>query len=630
MYKKLLILLFVSTCALNLTAQTVNIKSPDGQIDYSFYLSEEGIPMWKTDFKNKPVIYPSALGITGYTNQLQLKETSDIAQDTIWHPVYGERKQVRDNYRGKLIRLNKEGNRHDLLLEVRVYNEGIAFRYIYDEHPDGGRYLRITNEETEFRLPEETKAWFTSTAQGGYELLPLKNWPGEAERPLTLALPSGMYACLAEAEMVNYSRTKFVTDPSKPNTVLCRQYDTVEEITPFTTPWRVVMMAEKPGTLLENNDILLNLNPPCVIANTEWIRPGKVMREVTLSTAGAKELVDFAVKRNLQYIHFDAGWYGYEYVKHSDATTVTVDPRRNAKGDLNLEEAIAYAKSKNIGVIVYVNQRALYEQLDEILPLYKKWGISGIKFGFVHVGSFRWTTWMHEAVKKCAEYGLVVDIHDEYRPTGFSRTYPNLLTQEGIRGNEEMPDATHNTILPFTRFIAGAGDYTICYYRQKAILEAEQKAQNAFTAPGRYIKTTSAHQLALSVICYSPLQYMYWYDKPSDCQDEPELAFFDKVPTVWDDTRVLGGTPGEYVSMARKSGNQWFIGLITNNEPRTVSVSFEYLEADKKYKATLYEDNDKIKTRTKVGKRTFTIDRTSTLQLALKASGGAALLIEEV
>ena len=143
------------------------------------------------------------------------------------------------------------------------------------------------------------------------------------------------------------------------------------------------------------------------------------------------------IKRNLQYIHFDAGWYGFEYDKASDATTVTLDPRRNPKIDaLNLKEVVAYAKQHGIGVMLYVNQRALQQQLDEILPLYKSWGISGIKFGFVQVGSQVWTKWMHEAVKKCADYGLMVDIHDEYRPTGFSRTYPNLMTQEGIRGNE--------------------------------------------------------------------------------------------------------------------------------------------------------------------------------------------------
>ena len=297
---------------------------------------------------------------------------------------------------------------------------------------------------------------------------------------------------------------------------------------------------------------------------------------MTLSMKGSKELVDFAVKRHLQYIHFDAGWYGFEYSVASDATKVNVDPRRNPKSDLNLQEVIKYAKSKGIGVFLYVNQRALYQQLDELLPLFQKWGVRGIKFGFVEVGSHRWTTWLHDAVKKCAKYNLMVDIHDEYRPTGFSRTYPNLLTQEGVRGNEEMPDATHNTILPFTRFIAGPADYTICYYHRPELKASLQKTQ----AP-RQLKTTSAHQMALSTIFYSPLQFLYWYDAPSDSQDEPELEYFDRIPTVWDDSKVLGGEIGKYVTIARRKGKEWFVGSITNNDARELKISLNFLEPGK-------------------------------------------------
>ena len=350
------------------------------------------------------------------------------------------------------------------------------------------------------------------------------------------------------------------------------------------------------------------------------------MREVTLTTEGGKALVDFAVKRNLQYIHFDAGWYGFEYDKASDATTVTLDPRRNPKIDaLNLKEVVAYAKQHGIGVILYVNQRALQQQLDEILPLYKSWGISGIKFGFVQVGSQVWTKWMHEAVKKCADYGLMVDIHDEYRPTGFSRTYPNLMTQEGIRGNEEFPDATHNVTLPFTRFVAGAADYTICYYRQDfGRLNVEK--DNYGVPRSKSIQTTPAHQLALAAVYYSPLQYMYWYDKPSDSQDEPELKFFDDVYTTWDDTKVLQGEVGEFITVARRKGEEWFIGSITNNDARTLPVDLSFLPAGKDYVAEIYTDGDKsIPTRTKVRVSKFRVNAKTVLHFNLRASGGSAI-----
>ena len=152
----------------------------------------------------------------------------------------------------------------------------------------------------------------------------------------------------------------------------------------------------------------------------------------------------------------------------------------------------------------------------------------------------------------------MVNVHDDWRPTGEQRTWPNLLTAEGIRGNEEMPDATHNTVLPFTRYIAGAADYTICYYDKR-------------------IKTTHAHQLALAAIYYSPLQTLYWYDKPAMSKDEPELSFWDNIPVSWDETRILQGAPGEYITTARRKGQEWYVGTITNNEARSLSVDCSFL-----------------------------------------------------
>jgi len=495
---------------------------------------------------------------------LSIKKVSSFQRNTTWKPVYGERNVVHDYYNEKIFTLQRSKNDNQpLLLQVRAYDAGIAFRYSFPENPTGGMDITISKELTEFVWPVETNAWFTDHAQGVYKLLPLNNWPGEAERPLTLQLKNGLYAALQEAQVVDYCRTKFALSASKTNTIISSMYDKVELTTPFSTPWRVVMVAEKPNQLLQNNDLILNLNDPCAIQNTGWIKPGKIIREISLSTKGAKEVVDFAVKRHLQYIHFDAGWYGFEYTSASDASKVNVDPRRNPKNDLDLKEVIRYAKANGIGVFLYVNQRALTKQLDTLLPLYQKWGVAGVKFGFVHVGSHRWTTWLHEAVKKCAQYNLMVDIHDEYRPTGFSRTYPNLLTQEGVRGNEEMPDANNNTVLPFTRFLCGPADYTICYYHRPELKPRLAETQNA-----RVLKTTSIHQMALSVVYYSPLQFMYWYDKPEDSKDEPELEFFDHVPTVWDDSKIINGDIGQFITVARRSGEQWFVGSITNNNER--------------------------------------------------------------
>ena len=593
------------------TAQDKKLSSPDGQLIFEIHDQPPGELTYEIKYRGQSVILPSQLGITNWERNLDIESIEETSVNTSWKPLYGERSDVKDHYLQKTF-IIKSGNRNDRLhIIVRAYNEGVAFRYRYA----GNNYLRITSETTSFCVPPNTFCWFAPYAQAFHHKLPVKDWNGEAERPLTLQLENGLWAALCEAEMVNYSRTKFFVNKDEENIIRCRMYDAVEEIAPFSTPWRLVMVATQVKDLLANNDIFLNLNPPSEIEQNWWIKPGKIMRVTGLNTASGLKMVDFAVKRKLDYIHFDAGWYGRESLMESD-------PRKSING-LDLAEIVRYAHSKNIGVWLYVNQRALVQYLDEILPLYQSWGIAGIKFGFVQVGSFRWTTWMHEAVKKCAEHNLMVNIHDEYRPTGFSRTYPNLLTQEGVRGNEEFPDGVNNTTLPFTRFLAGAADATVCYYHRVGL------KQN-LNLNSRSLLNTPCHQIALSLINYSPLQYLYWYDAPDDCQDEPELAFFDELYAVWDDTRILEGSIGEYVSIARRKGNKWFVGSITNNDARKFEFAFDFLEPNKNYELRLFTDGgEKVKTRTKVAIETQKITSKSKIKLDLLPRGGCAMIIEE-
>lgn len=617
--KLLVALLFITTWTY---ARVETLSSPNGNIKFSLQTDSDGELVYAISYKDKPVILNSFLGISGWDRNLEIEDVQRTSFDTVWKPVYGERAEVRDHYNQQVYVIKTGGRGDRLHVIVRAYDEGVGFRYKYA----GSSYLRITSEKTTFCVPQNTYGWFAPFAQAEHKKLPIKDWPGEAERPLTLQLENGLYASLAEAEMVDYSRTKFIVNKGEENIIRCKMYDAVEEIAPFATPWRVVMIAEQPKDLLANNDLILNLNKPCQIENTDWIRPGRIVRTVSLTTEGAKKVIDFAVKRKINYVHFDAGWYGSETSKNSDPRKSDVDPQRCSVNDLNIPEVVQYAKSKGVGVWLYVNQRALTDYLDEILPLYQSWGIAGIKFGFVHVGTFRWTTWLHDAVKKCAKYNLMVDIHDEYRPTGFSRTYPNLLTQEGVRGNEEFPDGVNNTTLPFTRFLAGAADCTICYFHRKEIKADLAKRMNT-----RSLLNTSCHQMALSVINYSPLQFLYWYDTPEDVQDEPELAFFDELPTVWDETKVLNGSIGEYVSIARKKDNRWFLGCITNNDARKMELPLDFLEGGKKYELTLYTDGgEKVKTRTHVAIQTKKVTSKTVLKLDMLPRGGCAMIIREM
>lgn len=621
-------------------AAEVSVNSPDGR--YCVTIDDSGqYPRYSVSFDGHQVIAPSRLDIRwngeGPTRRdpmrvdclegMKISGSTTESRDTAWTPVYGERASIPDRYNGARIALSADGSKKaPIAIDVRAYDEGVVLRYAFT----GGNYLRILDEGTEFTLPEGSEAWFTPRAQTVYTRLPLADWPGECERPLLVELPSGAYACLGEAGVVDYVRTKFALSPSKPNTVTTAMYGEAEDIAPYSTPWRLVMCGNSAGEILENNHIYYNLNAPAAI-DTSWIRPGKMMRETTLTTEGALSCIDFAKRHGISYMLFDTGWYGPESSKESDATRVSVDPKRNPDPNcLDLKKVVAKADSAGIGVVLYVNQRALQQQLDSIIPTFKRWGIAGIKFGFVRVGSQTWTRWMHDAVRKCGEAGLLVDIHDEYRPTGVSRTYPNLLTQEGIRGNEEFPDATQNAILPFTRYVCGPADYTICYYRQdwdRLATEEHGKAR------AKSIQNTPAHQLALAVVYYSPMQVIYWYDKPSDSREEPELKFFDDVPTVWDSSRVLEGRPGEYVTVARQKGDDWFVGSINGatDAPRQAEIALDFIDGDGRYVAEIYEDGSpKVPTRTKVTVKEKKVKKGDTLKFKMRPSGGVAIRLRKL
>ena len=610
------------------------VVSPNGKLKLNISTADSpksvGELVYDISYKGNSVILNSNMGINDWDSEFTIEKEEKSTNNTVWKPVYGERAEIKDNYNQTIFTVKKNGKDSKLQIVVRAYNEGIAFRYVFAEREKaegyrrGGDFMKIDSDKTTFVVPEKTFCYLTYRAQDIPEYMPIKNWKGEAERPLTLKLDNGLYAALGEAALTNFSRTKFRVEKGEENIIRSSMYDMVEDFAPLEMPWKLIMVAEKPTDLLANNDIYLNLNPESKIKNTDWIKPGKIIRVMSLTTKDAKAAVDFAEKRKLQYIHFDAGWYGAETMMNSDPLSYKhVDPDRSLANDLNLEEVVKYAKSKGIGVWVYVNQRALENHLDEILPLYKSWGVVGIKFGFVSVGSYRWTTWLHEAVAKCAKYNMMVDIHDEYRPTGFSRTYPNLLSQEGVRGNEEFPDANTTTSLPFTRFLCGPADCTVCYFQRKEFKPNLKE--------DRLLKNTSGHQLATSVVFYSPLQFLYWYDTPSDVLDVPELEFFDQLPTVWDDTKILSGNIGESIAVARRSGKKWFVGCITNNDKRTIDFSFDFLDPSKKYQATIYSDGgEKVKTPTHVKIEKMKTSSASKLKLELLARGGCTMIVEEI
>jgi alpha-glucosidase len=525
-------------CLLVLTT----LASPDGKLNVKLESREEGL-VYSATLDGKPVVLESALGFGPWKDARAGKRTQ---ARSAWKPVYGERDEIPDRYNSVTVESESTG------LDLRVFDEGFAFRY----RLKGSGAFEIAGEKTEIRFPEMAEAFEEHGPEGEYALVRVKDIKPACERPLTVRIAQGLWASVAEAAATDYPRTLF--SPGADGALVTETAGAIRGTLPFATPWRVFVVGRRAGDLPERNYLVLNLSEPQKIADTAWIKPGKVIREVTLSTRGGKRAVDFAVERGLQYVEYDAGWYGHEYDDASDATVVAPDPKRIAgipdHGGLDLPEVIRYAKVRGVGIILYVNRRALERQIDTILPLYRQWGVAGVKYGFVQTGPQQWTRWLHEAIAKAASHNLMVDVHDAWRPSGFTRTYPNLMTVEGVRGNEHMPDARHNTILPFTRAIAGSYDYTICWMTNR-------------------LKTTKAHQMAQSVIHYSPWQFLFWYDRPDDVEQEPALDWFKHLPTVWDETRVLDGTPGEYVVTARRKGRRWWLGAISNGSPRTVSIA---------------------------------------------------------
>ena len=610
---------FVST--LSLAAENpkeLRLASPGGMHEVVFSQKRVSPQVneicYRVDYRNQPVLEDSRAGL-GLDNRIwemalgvrDLKqpacwmdnlEVDSVAYlppvDHVWHPFYGERSTVRDVYNAATMYLSKkDGSGYRLNIEVRAYDEGIAFRYFFPEHPKA-IFHKVVADLTEYTFPAGTMAWTEQWAQARFEHLPIDDITRPVERALTLELPGGVWAALTDADVDDWCLTKFLASDKKKNTLTSVMYSPVDVVTYYATPWKIVMAADKPGDLLEHNSIVENLNPPCEIADAAaWVKPGKIMRETTITTEGAFATIDFCAAHHIPYMLFDWLWY-LPCTSHDGDATKVVDK-------LDMPRVVAYGKEKGVGIWVYVNQHALMKQARELFPLLRQWGIVGVKSGFVQYASHRWATWLHDLVRLAAENHLLMNIHDEFRPSGFSRTYPNLLTQEGICGNEEFPD-----------MINGAADYTICYFDKR-------------------LKTTHAHQLAASLVFYSPLQTIFWYDKPSFYQGEPEVEWFENLETVFDDTKVLDGTPGKNVVMARRKGQEWFVGAMTNNDGSKEEVALDFLDKNQLYLASVYTDGgDKVKTRTQVACSYWLVDASMTMKFDLKPSGGAAIRLVPV
>lgn len=619
-------MLLVGVFTFSAEAQPFSLASPSGNHVFQIELID-GNAVYSVSYDDQPAITRGRLGfdiVDGNplgSSVLAIKASAVTQKDETWKPVYGERSTVRDHYASQVFEL-MSNEPVAVSVEVRAYDQGVAFCYHLEDRGPAGADVVIDRERTTFPFEEEHVTWTTSHAQGKYTQTTTTKMPkGQFDRPQIFEAPGqDRFIALGEARLVDFARMKFSKSGNGVAAVLSSK---AKFRSSLVSPWRFVMGARSAGQLVNNNDLLLNLNDPCAIEDTSWIKPGKVLREVTLSNEGAIATIDYCAKVGIEYMLFDAGWYGNEFDEKSDATTVTVD-RKRSQGNIDMQKVVKYAKENGVGVILYVNRRSLEKQLDDVLPLLQKWGIAGVKYGFVNVGSQYWTTWLHDAVRKAADHKLMIDIHDEYRPTGYSRTYPNLMTQEGIAGDEMSPTPQTSIGLFFPRFLAGAGDNTVCYFDSRVAKHMNH-----------------AYQLGKTVCFYSPLQFVHWYDRPEVSPqklggaggqatvigDEPELGFFGEVPTVWDDSRVIEGKIQEHVVVARRSGNDWYIGAMNAKKPNSFSIKLDFLSPGKRYTLRSYTHDPSVNTRTKVRIQNTPVTADSTLEIRLGSNDGAAYQI---
>lgn len=577
--------------------------SPNKKTRLEIAVDGQGRLRYRTFAGGQEIVAWSALGFDlNATTAGATTIVKDVAQqavsDTFAWPL-GENDTIENKYQELDLSLQSAGLNFHVL--ARVYDGSVAFRYMLP--PQAGlATARLPKENTEFNFGH-AYIIYQYHHESVFTPVRLDSLATTCDFPATLT-DGKNYLSVGEAANDNYTKAELKKGTRPHSLAVAFARDTAVRVTlPFQTPWRTINCATSAIGLHQFSELNLKLNPPAPGGIPAGLTPGKVLR-AQLNTQSGLDCIDLAARLNFRYILFDAGWYGPERALTSDPTVVIPA--------IDMPKVIQYGKSKGIGVVLYVNYIGLQNHIDTILPLYKQWGISGLKFGFVDGFSQQGINWLAGAIKKVNDAGLLLNIHDNYKPTGLSRTYPALLTQEGIRGDENSPDAFHTTTLPFTRFLAGPADFTFCY----------PNPTNSFS---KNLKVSKAQQLALTVVYFSPLQAIFWYGRPLDYTNDAEIEFFKYVPTVWNETHYLAGEIGRNISVARRAGTTWFVGNAAGLQDWQGRVKLDFLKKGSRYLATVYEDDGQGS----IAKRTMTVKKGDVFTFAIKAKGGQAILIEE-
>jgi len=575
--------------------QACRISSPDGSTVFETGTDSQHHLLYRVSSHGREVIGWSAMGLAnGKEQTVSVQQLSQSAHRETFAWPFGERDSVENNYNDATLRCSGAGLCYQI--ETRVYNGTAAFRY---RSVDSASPCQFTRELTSFGL-NGSYTLYQYNQESVFTPMAVDTFARTCDLPATLT-DGRLFLSIGEAANDNFTKAELARGKAPHELTIVYMRDSLLTGV-YTTPWRSISIARSAVGLHAFSDLGLRLSSaPEKGAPRLGLEPGKLIR-AQLTTQAGLECIDFAVRHHFQYILYDAGWYGAEFRTTSDPLTPIPA--------IDLLRVIAYGREKGIGVILYVNYVGLRAKLDKILPLYKQWGVAGLKFGFVDGLTRHGISWLADAIRKVNDYGFILDIHDNYKPTGLSRTYPALLTQEGVRGDENGPDAWHTTVLPYTRFLAGAADFTFCF-------------PNATHSFNKNLKVSKAQQLALTVIYYSPLQSMFWYGLPADYTNEEEIEFFNYVPTVWDETRYLAGDIGKNIAVARRRRNVWYVGCAAGMEDWDTTLRMDFLQAGKSYRVTAYEDDGKGGIR----KRVMNVNKRDLLPVKIRRKGGMAMMM---
>src|SRR5438034_1967246 len=652
----------------------VRVASPDGR-NVVTVDTHEGRLYYAVQRDGRPLLTPSLLGFDfrgapPLRDSLRIVDSSRSTFDETWTQPWGAGPRSRHPHPGpKGGREGARGPNRKFTLAVRAFNDGVAFRYEFPAQPSLADF-EMMDELTEFAIADNARAWWIASnrprldrseqlwSEGPVSTL------DSVQTPLTMELRDGKtFVVIHEANLVDYAKMNIRGPRMESRTLradLAPYADGVKVRghTPFVTPWRTIQIADK-VTELSPSVIGLNLNPPSVIPNTDWIKPmkyvgiwwGMHIGTMTWSsgpkhgatTANTKQYIDFAAANGFGGVlveGWNVGWDG-DWIQNRNAFSFT-----RAYPDYDLFELARYAHSKGVKLIVHNETSGGIEnyerQMDSAFTLYESLGLDAIKSGYVTDtitgGHSHWSQRMVQhyrlVIEKAAQHHIMLDAHEPIHDTGERRTYPNMMSREGARGQEynawggeggNPPE--HETILFFTRLLDGPMDFTPGIFD---ILRT--KTGPARTNEDARVRTTLAKQLALYVVIYSPLQMAA--DLPENYVNQPAFQFIKDVAVDWDTSRVIDGKIGDYVIVARKqkSSPQWFLGAITDEEARTFNVPLTFLDRGKTYSADIYADGPGANWLTKplpVAISHRMVTRNSVLHIAMAPGGGQAIRIRQ-